>query len=92
MRDEHFEDAAAEQVLDDGMHYERSPMYHMIVLERLLDALNFAKANDDELVELLTTCKQNDMPAMNWRLEESHDARQRLWDRAQLEEVLLRRT
>ena len=57
-----------EQLLNDGMHYERSPMYHMIILERLLDALNFAKAHNDELVKVLTfyaakmTCL-----AMNWR-------------------------
>lgn len=38
-----------EQVLNDGMHYERSPMYHLIILERLLDALNFAKASSDDL-------------------------------------------
>ena len=38
-----------EQVLNDGMHYERSPMYHLIILERLLDALNFAKATSDDL-------------------------------------------
>jgi hypothetical protein len=38
-----------EQILNDGMHYERSPMYHLIILERLLDALNFAKSNNDSL-------------------------------------------
>ena len=56
-----------EQILEDGMHYERSPMYHMIVLERLLDVLNFAKANDDGLVELLTTyARKMTCLAMNW--------------------------
>lgn len=42
-----------EQVLNDGMHYERSPMYHLIVLERLLDSLNFAKASGDDLKSVL---------------------------------------
>ena len=42
-----------EQVLHDGMHYERSPMYHLIILERLLDALNFAKASGDDLESVL---------------------------------------
>ena len=42
-----------EQVLNDGMHYERSPMYHLIVHERLLDALNFAKATSDDLEVML---------------------------------------
>jgi uncharacterized heparinase superfamily protein len=30
----------AEQVLPDGGHFERSPMYHAIILEDLLDVLN----------------------------------------------------
>ena len=42
-----------EQVLNDGMHYERSPMYHLIILERLLDALNFAKGTNDDLEAML---------------------------------------
>ena len=42
-----------EQILNDGMHYERSPMYHLIILERLLDALNFAKAAGDDLESIL---------------------------------------
>lgn len=41
------------QILGDGMHFERSPMYHMIILERLLDALNFANAYNEELSSLL---------------------------------------
>lgn len=30
----------AEQFLDDGGHYERSPVYHAVILEDLLDLLN----------------------------------------------------
>lgn len=30
-----------EQTLPDGAHYEQSPMYHCILLDRLLDCLNF---------------------------------------------------
>lgn len=33
-----------EQVLPDGGHFERSPMYHVIVLEDLLDILNLYRA------------------------------------------------
>ncbi len=62
-----LEQQLQEQILDDGMHYERSPMYHIIILERLLDALNFAKALDDGLVELLTTnARKMTSLAMNW--------------------------
>lgn len=31
-----------EQTLADGAHYEQSPMYHSILLDRLLDEINFA--------------------------------------------------
>ncbi|MCD6225320.1 MAG: alginate lyase family protein [Deltaproteobacteria bacterium] len=31
-----------EQILDDGGHFERSPMYHAIILEDLLDLINIA--------------------------------------------------
>ena len=32
-----------EQILPDGAHYEQSAMYHCIMLDRLLDCINFAK-------------------------------------------------
>ncbi len=32
-----------EQILPDGAHYEQSPMYHCILLDRLLDAYNITK-------------------------------------------------
>lgn len=35
----------AEQILPDGGHYERSPMYHAIVLEDLLDSLNLLRSS-----------------------------------------------
>ncbi len=34
-----------EQILPDGAHYEQSPMYHCILLDRLLDCCNFALNN-----------------------------------------------
>ena len=36
-----------EQVLSDGGHFERSPMYHSIILEDLLDLLNLAGVYKD---------------------------------------------
>jgi len=33
-----------EQILADGGHFERSPMYHAIILEDILDVLNVARA------------------------------------------------
>lgn len=35
-------DQLQEQILPDGSHYEQSPMYHCIMLDRLLDCINFA--------------------------------------------------
>ncbi|MCB9299018.1 MAG: alginate lyase family protein [Lewinellaceae bacterium] len=47
----------AEQVLSDGGHFERSPMYHQTILERLLDAVNLVGNNpglfDTALLPLL---------------------------------------
>ena len=34
-----------EQILPDGAHYEQSPMYHCILLDRLLDCYNFSSYN-----------------------------------------------
>jgi uncharacterized heparinase superfamily protein len=38
----------SEQVMADGGHFERSPMYHQIVLEDLLDLINLHRACDLE--------------------------------------------
>ncbi len=38
-----FEDQLREQILPDGGHVERSPMYHAIVLEDLLDLVNITQ-------------------------------------------------
>lgn len=35
-----------EQTLPDGGHYEQSPMYHCILLDRLLDCINFGTTED----------------------------------------------
>ena len=37
-------DETIEQVLSDGSHFERSPMYHALFLEDILDVLNLAAA------------------------------------------------
>lgn len=37
----------AEEVLGDGAHFERSPMYHSLLLESLLDLLNVGGAGED---------------------------------------------
>lgn len=37
-----------EQILPDGAHFEQSPMYHCILLDRLLDCFNISLNTDDE--------------------------------------------
>ena len=37
--------AVSEQLLDDGGHFERSPMYHAIVVEDFLDVLNLLRGS-----------------------------------------------
>ncbi|MCC6723566.1 MAG: alginate lyase family protein [Saprospiraceae bacterium] len=34
-----------EQIMEDGAHFERSPMYHSLMLFRLLDCINLAQQN-----------------------------------------------
>lgn len=46
-----------EQILPDGGHFERSPMYHSVVLEDILDCINLMKtyrADDGELAERMS--------------------------------------
>ena len=43
-----------EQVLNDGAHYELSPMYHQIILHRVLDSINLVKNNSWKERELLS--------------------------------------
>lgn len=38
-----------EQYLSDGAHYEQSPMYHCILLDRLLDVYNFVLHNQNRV-------------------------------------------
>lgn len=47
-----------EQILDDGAHFELSPMYHQIMIYRVLDCINLEQNNnwkDQELLGLLTS-------------------------------------
>ena len=53
-----LEEQLEEQILEDGGHFELSPMYHQIMLFRLLDCINLVKNNcwkNKELLEFLTT-------------------------------------
>lgn len=45
-----LDEQVPEQILSDGGHFERSPMYHSIVLEDLLDLLNLAGRYHEDAV------------------------------------------
>lgn len=51
-----------EQVLADGGHFQLSPMYHQLMLNRILDSYNLMKNNDvyhdAKLKELLRNCAE----------------------------------
>lgn len=47
LADKIFQEELPEQILADGGHFERSPMYHQIILFRVLDCLNLVKNNAD---------------------------------------------
>ena len=53
-----LEEQLNEQILSDGGHFELSPMYHQLMLCRMLDCINLLKNNPenslDNLMELLT--------------------------------------
>lgn len=48
----------SDQILADGGHFERSPMYHKIILHRLLDSINLVSNNRWKEVELLPFLRQ----------------------------------
>jgi len=41
----------SEQILADGGHFERSPMYHALALEDVLDLINMARAYPEQIPE-----------------------------------------
>ncbi len=62
-----------EQILPDGGHFERSPMYHAIILEDLLDVVQLAelfpgRLGDDLVRELTDVCGR----MVAWLLRLSH--------------------
>ncbi|MGI4851440.1 MAG: heparinase II/III domain-containing protein [Janthinobacterium lividum] len=54
-----------EQILDDGGHFERSPMYHAIILEDVLDLINLSKMLKFPF-ELKETLEKNAYQMFRW--------------------------
>ncbi|MBO8093805.1 MAG: alginate lyase family protein [Prosthecochloris sp.] len=55
-----------EQALDDGAHFELSPMYHQLMLFRTLDCINLVQNNDWKKQELLVLLKQKASMMLGW--------------------------
>ena len=55
-----------EQILDDGAHFELSPMYHQIMLFRILDCINLVENNDFKNKVLLKLLKEKASIMLGW--------------------------
>lgn len=57
-----------EQILDDGGHFELSPMYHQIILDRLLDCINLVQNNKqfDNQLSLQTLMMEKALKMVQW--------------------------
>lgn len=55
-----------EQILKDGGHFELSPMYHQIILHRLLDCISLLGQNDWKNKEMLTFLKEKASNMLSW--------------------------
>ena len=55
-----------EQILDDGAHFELSPMYHQIMLFRLFDCINLVKNNNWKNQELLKYLEEKSSLMLGW--------------------------
>lgn len=55
-----------EQVLRDGAHYELSPMYHQIILFRILDCINLLSNNSYQDKELLPFLRKKAELMLSW--------------------------
>lgn len=55
-----------EQILDDGGHFELSPMYHVILLQRALDGYNLLKNNDHNLDDIQQQLQEAIQKMINW--------------------------
>ena len=62
-----------EQVLQDGGHFELSPMYHQIMLLRVLDCIQLLQLNDWKEDDLLTFLVEKAKRMLSWLKEVTFD-------------------
>mgnify|MGYP002381133991 CR=1 FL=1 len=62
-----------EQILEDGAHFERSPMYHSLITEDLLDLINLATLYPDRIDSAdLQNWKRTAERMLGWLLQMTH--------------------
>ena len=61
-----------EQILEDGAHFELSPMYHQIMLFRLLDCINLVENNQWKDRELLKFLREKAELMLSWLVSISY--------------------
>lgn len=63
-----------EQILEDGGHYERSFMYHQIILGRLLESISISEANpNDWNKDILLFLREKAELMISWMLKMSNN-------------------
>lgn len=68
-----FREQLGEQVLSDGVHFERSPMYQAILLEDLLDLLQLASISPDRVpVKEANVWREQTSKMLDWLKVMSH--------------------
>lgn len=58
-----------EEILNDGGHFELSPMYHQTMLHRVLDCYNLVKLNSWQLNDLETLLEEKAVKMLSWLQE-----------------------
>jgi Heparinase II/III-like protein/Heparinase II/III N-terminus len=58
-----------EQILSDGAHFELSPMYHQLMLYRVLDCINLMKHNPTFQNELLSFFEEKASIMLSWLMK-----------------------
>lgn len=61
-----LESELKEQILEDGAHFELTPMYHQIMFFRLLDCINLVKNNSFKNQELLKFLENKASMMLSW--------------------------
>jgi uncharacterized heparinase superfamily protein len=61
-----------EQILSDGGHFERSPMYHAIILEDVLDLLALARVFPDRLTAVCGKLRERAPRMLDWLAAMTH--------------------